>query len=63
MPGETIEEIQRQRGEDADLDGADRYVDLEICTSEVQLQLVAIQSGGRVAPATVCLPGPVQVVG
>ena len=29
-------------GEDANLNGTDRYVDLEMCASEVQLQLVAI---------------------
>jgi Transposase DDE domain len=40
-------------GQDADLDGADRHADLEIPADEIQLRLVAFQSGGTAAPATV----------
>ena len=44
-------------GQDADLDGADRHADLEIPADEVQLWMVALQSCGSAAPATVHLPG------
>ena len=45
-----------QCGQDADLDGADRDVDLEVFADEGHLWLVAFQSGGSIAPATVYLP-------
>ena len=42
--------------EDATLDGADRHAAGEILAVEVNLWLVAFQSGGAAASATVCLP-------
>ena len=52
---------QRECGTDANLDGADRHADLEIPPDEVQLWLVAVQSCGSAAPATVHLQGLVGV--
>ena len=47
--------------EDATLDGADRHAAGEILAVEVNLWLVAFQSGGAAAPTTVCLPRSVGV--
>jgi hypothetical protein len=52
---------QRQCGQDADLDSADRHADSEVPADEVQLWLVAFQSGGPAAPATIHLQGLVGV--
>ena len=51
--GEVVPGHQRQCGQDADLDGADRHADPEVPADEIQLRLVAFQSGGTAAPATV----------
>jgi hypothetical protein len=41
---------------EADLDGIDRHVDSEVPADEGHLWLVALQSGGAAAPATVYFP-------
>jgi len=48
-------------GQDANLDGFDRHADLEVPADEIQLRLVAFQSGRTAAPATVYLQGLVGV--
>src|SRR5664280_248792 len=58
---EVVSGHQRQCGQDANLDGADRHADLEVPADEVQLWLVAVQSCGSAAPATVHLQGLVGV--
>jgi hypothetical protein len=45
-----------QCAEDATLDGADPHAAGEILTVEVKLCLLALESDGAAAPATVCLP-------
>src|ERR1019366_1762597 len=50
---EVVPGHQRQCGQDADLDCFDRHADLEVPADEVQLWLVALQSCGSAAPATV----------
>jgi len=52
---------QRQCGQDADLDRFDRHAHFEVPADEVQLWLVALQSCGSAAPATVYLQGLVGV--
>src|ERR1019366_3849697 len=54
---EVVPGHQRQCGQDPDLDGADRHADPEVPADEVQLWLVAPQSGTAAAPATVHLQG------
>ena len=43
------------------MDSFDRHADLEVPADEVQLWMVALQSGGPRAPATVHLQGLVDV--
>ena len=47
--------------QNADLDSVDCHADLEVLANEVQLWLVALQSGGSAAPATFPLQGLVGV--
>src|SRR5580700_3389253 len=58
---EVVPGHQRQRGQDADLDSFDRHADLEVPANEIQLRLVAFQSGRAAAPATVYFQGLVGV--
>jgi hypothetical protein len=51
--GEVVPGHQRQCGQDADMDGIDRHADPEVSADEIQLRLVAFQSGGTSASATV----------
>src|ERR1017187_2693675 len=46
---------QRQCSQDADMDGVNRHVDPEVPADEIQLRLVAFQSGRSAAPAVVHL--------
>src|SRR5450759_1194315 len=55
--GEDFPGHQRQCRQDADLDSVDRHADFEVPADEVQLRLVAFQSGGAAAAATVYFPG------
>ena len=58
---EVVPGHQRQCRQDADLDRFDRHAHFEVPADEVQLWLVAFQSGGPAAPATVHLQGLVDV--
>src|SRR5260370_12714999 len=53
---EDVTGDQRQCGQDTDLDSVDRHAGPEVLADEVHLWLVAFQSGGATAPATVYLP-------
>ena len=48
---EVLPERQRPCGQDADMDGADRHAHFEVPANEIQLRLVAFQSGRSAAPA------------
>ena len=47
---------QRQRGQDPGVDGVDRHLGAEVPAIEIDVQLVAIESGRAAAPAIVLLP-------
>jgi hypothetical protein len=56
LAGQDLRGHQRQCFKDADLDRPDRHVDFEILEAEINLRLVALQSGGLTAPAVVPIP-------
>ena len=52
---EVVPGHQRQCSQDADMDGINRHADPEISANEIQLRLVAFQSGRSAAPTAVHL--------
>jgi hypothetical protein len=53
--GEFVPRHQRQRSQDADMDGVNRHADPEVSADEIQLRLVAFQSGRSAASTAVHL--------
>ena len=52
---EVVPGHQRQCSQDADMDGINRHADPEVPANEIQLRLVAFQSGRSAAPTAVHL--------
>ena len=60
---EDLRGDQRQCGEDAGLDSADRNAGAQVSAVEIEVLLVAVESGGAAAAATVLLPRSVHMAG
>ena len=61
--GQDFRGDQRQCGEDAGLDGADRDAGAQVSAVEIEVLLVAVESGRAAAAATVLLPRSVCMAG
>src|SRR3990172_6470294 len=61
--GEELRGDQRERAADPDLDGPDRHAGAEVSAVEIDVLLVAVESGRAAAAATVLLSRSVGVAG